>query len=255
MNDLFESLDNCLETGELIQASGGHTTRTIDTMHRMAAALGIEETHVAVSSVNVTMSASLGGHTRTAMRHAAHFGINFSALTEIKHLVADVERGELDNKAIEGRLHAIRHLPRVYPVWLVMLALGGSTAAFTALFHGSAAVMALAFVGGWAGGWVRHLLTSRHMLPFVAVTAAAFTSALLIDGGAAILGLQSEVVPALSASTLFLVPGVPMLNGTADELTANYLNGLVKLAMTAVIVASAAVGLGIAVTLVAELTP
>lgn len=253
MSELFDSLDNCLEAGELIQASGGHTTRTIETMTRMAKALGIEESHVAVSSVNVTMSASVGGQTRTAMRHAAHFGINFSALTEIKHLVAAVERGELDNAGIDGRLHEIRHLPKVYPVWLVMLALGGSTAAFAALFHGSAAMIAIAFVGGWAGGWVRHLLVARHMLPFVAVTCAAFTSGLLIDGAAAALGLLSEVVPAISASTLFLVPGVPMLNGTADELTANYLNGLVKLAMTAVIVGAAAVGLGIAVSLVAVL--
>ena len=54
---------------------------------------------------------------------------------------------------------------------------------------------------------------------------------------------------ALAASALFLVPGVPMLNGTADLLTTHYLNGLVKLAMSAVIVASAAVGLTVAVAL------
>jgi uncharacterized membrane protein YjjP (DUF1212 family) len=249
VSELFDSLDNCLGVGELIQASGGHTTRTLDTMYRMAAALGIEESHIAVSSVNVTMSATVGDHTRTAMRHAAHFGINFAALTEIKHLVAAVERGELDNAGIRIRLAQIRQMPRPYPTWLVMVALGGSTAAFAALFHGSPAMIALAFLGGWAGGWVRHLLTTRHMLPFVAVTCAAFASALLIAGGAELLDLGDHAVPALSASTLFLVPGVPMLNGTADELTGNYLNGLVKLAMTAVIVLSAAVGLGLAVAL------
>jgi uncharacterized membrane protein YjjP (DUF1212 family) len=248
VSELFDSLDNCLGVGELIQASGGHTPRTIDTMTRMATALGIEESHVAVSSVNVTMSATSAGHTRTAMRHATHFGINFAALTEIKHLVAAVERGEVDNAGIHRRLEEIRCMPRVYPVWLVMLALGGSTAAFTALFHGPLAMIALSFVGGWAGGWARHLLQTRHMLPFVSVTCAAFVSAFLISGGANLLGLDDQAVPALSASTLFLVPGVPMLNGTADELTGNYLNGLVKLAMTAVIVLSAAVGLGMAVT-------
>ena len=41
-----------------------------------------------------------------------------------------------------------------------------------------------------------------------------------------------------------------MLNGTADLLTAHYLNGVVKLTMTAVILAAAAVGLSVAVALV-----
>jgi uncharacterized membrane protein YjjP (DUF1212 family) len=250
MTELADSLDLCLEVGELIQGSGGHTPRTIDTMRRMAQALGVERSYVAVSSVNVTMSVTAAGRTLTAMRHAAHFGINFNALTEIKRLVAEIEGGAMTHDQIRARIAAIRGRPKVYPTWLVMLALGGSTAAFAGLFHGSGAMVALAFLGGWLGGTVRHLLVSRHMLPFVAVTCAAFASVTVIYGGAAFLGLTDSVVPALSASTLFLVPGVPMLNGTADELTANYLNGLVKLAMTAVIVLSAAVGLGIAVQLV-----
>lgn len=251
MAELADTLDMCLAVGEMIQGSGGHTPRTIDTMRRMAKALGVEESYVAVSSVNVTMSVTSQGRTLTAMRHAAHFGINFNTLTEIKHLVTEIEAGSLTTTPeIRDRIAAIRSIPPLYPTWLVMIALGGSTAAFAALFHATPAVVALAFVGGWLGGWVRHLLVGRHMLPFVSVTAAACVSALVIGASAKALGFSDEVVPALSASTLFLVPGVPILNGTADLLTANYLNGMVKLAMTAVIVMSAAVGLMIAVSLV-----
>ncbi|HSO03672.1 MAG TPA: threonine/serine exporter family protein, partial [Candidatus Limnocylindrales bacterium] len=77
---------------------------------------------------------------------------------------------------------------------------------------------------------------------------------LIVAGGGHVLGLTAaEVNPALAASTLFLVPGVPMLNGTADLLTSHYLNGVVRLAMSAVIIASAAVGLSAAVALVGAL--
>ena len=105
------------------------------------------------------------------------------------------------------------------------------------------------FAGGWAGAWVRHLLTSRHLKPFVSVTCSAFVAALIVAAGAELLDLGEAATPALAASTLYLVPGVPMLNGTADLLTAHYLNGLVKLTMSAVIIASAAVGLTAAVAL------
>lgn len=249
-DDLAEKLELSLSVGEIIQQSGGHTARAIDTMRRMAGALGVDQSYVAVSSVNVTMSVTQEGRTLTAMHHAAHFGINFSALTRVKRLVADIESGQHDLTVIRARIAEIRAAKPVYPVWLVMLALGGSTAAFAALFHSGAVMIALAFVGGWAGGWTRHMLTSRHMFPFVSVTSAGFVSALIIAGGAQLLNHSANSAPALAASVLFTVPGVPLLNGTADELTANYLNGMVRLAMAAVIVMSAAFGLIAAVSLV-----
>jgi uncharacterized membrane protein YjjP (DUF1212 family) len=250
MTDLADALDLSLEVGELVQLSGGHTTRTVDHMERLARALGAEECHAAVSSVNVAMTVSAAGDLLSAGRHAAHLGINFSTLTAVKHLVEDTEAHGLGAGQVRARLMLIRNAAPAYPAWLVMLALGGSSAAFAALFHGSAVAVALTFAGGLAGAWVRHLLVARHQKPFVSVTSAAFVAALVVAGGGRLLGLGAEVTPALAASTLFLVPGVPLLNGTADLLTAHYLNGVVRLAMSAVIIASAAVGLSAAVTLV-----
>lgn len=254
MTDLADALDLSLEVGELIQLSGGHTTRTVDHMERMALALGARECHAAISSINVALTVAADGQKLTAGRHAVHFGINFSTLTAVKHLVADTEAHSLTPAQIRSRLALIRSAGRVYPVWMVMLALGGSSAAFAALFHGNAVGVTLAFAGGWAGAWVRHILVGRHQKPFVAVTLSAFVAALIVAGGAAMLSLGPEATPALAASTLYLVPGVPMLNGTADLLTAHYLNGMVKLAMSAVIIGSAAVGLAVAVELVAALS-
>lgn len=255
MSGLADALDLSLEVGELVQLSGGHTTRTVDHMERMAAAFGAEQSHAAISSINVAMTVSAAGEQLTAGRHARHFGINFTTLTQVKRLVADTEAHGLTASQVRARLTLIRNARAPYPTWTVMLALGGSTAAFAALFHAGFAATALAFGGGWAGAWVRHLLVGRRLPPFVTVSSAAFVSALIVAGGGHLLGLSAaEVNPALAASTLFLVPGVPMLNGTADLLTAHYLNGVVRLAMSAVIIASAAVGLTAAVTLLEALT-
>ncbi len=254
MSALADALDLSLEVGELVQFSGGDTTRTVTTMERMARALGAEECHAAISSINVAMTVSADGQRLSAGRHAAHLGINFTTLTQIKALVADTEAHGLTPAQVRSRLTLIRNGGRVYPVWMVMLALGGSSAAFAALFHGTAPAVALTFLGGWAGAWVRHLLVSKHLKPFVSVTLAAFTSAFLVAMGAELLDLGEAATPALAASTLFVVPGVPMLNGTADMLTAHYLNGMTRLAMSAVIIASAAVGVTAAVTLAGALS-
>lgn len=254
MTDLSDALDLSLEVGELVQLSGGHTTRTVDHMEQMARSLGAEQAHAAISSVNVALTVTGGGRTLTAGRHAGHLGINFSTLTTLRQLVADTRAHALSGPQVRARLMLLRNAGPVYPTWLVMLALGGSSAAFAALFGASTLGVGLTFAGGWAGAWVRHLLVARHQKPFVSVSSAAFTAALIVAGGAALLDLGDAAEPALAASTLFLVPGVPMLNGTADLLTAHYLNGVVKLTMSAVIVVSAAIGLSAALGLVEWLT-
>lgn len=254
MTDLADALDLSLEVGELVQLSGGHTARTAEHMTRMARAMGAETGQPAISSVNVMMTVSAGDQRLTAVRQARHFGINFSMLTALRGLVSDTEQNGLTPAQVRSRLILIRNAGKVYPTWLVMLALGGSSAAFAALFGATALGIALTFLGGVAGAWTRHLLVARHLRPFVAVTSAAFVAALIVAGGAQLLELGSAADPALAAATLFLVPGVPMLNGTADLLNAHYLNGVVRLAMSMVIITSAAVGLSAAVTLVEVLS-
>lgn len=55
--------------------------------------------------------------------------------------------------------------------------------------------------------------------------------------------------PALAACVLYLIPGVPLLNGTADMLTAYYLNGVVRLTMCTIIALGSALGMTLAMQL------
>lgn len=187
-------------------------------------------------------------------RNAGHFGIDFSTLAAVRKLVAETEEKGLTADEVRSRLAVIRGAAPPYSVPVVMLALGASSAAFAGLFHAPALAIGLTFLGGWAGAWTRHAIAGRGQPPFVFVTAAAFVAAAIVALGGQMLQVGAGLDPALAACTLFLVPGVPLLNGTADLLTAHYLNGLVKLAMSAVIVAAAAVGLTVAIALVGAVT-
>jgi uncharacterized membrane protein YjjP (DUF1212 family) len=255
VTDLADAMDLALDVGQLVQQSGGHAQRTVDLMERMALALGVTRCHCAISSVNVSITVADGeGSYLSGGRGAGHFGINFNALTQLRRLVEETERNGLNSAQVRARLTLLRNTTPVYRTGWVLLALGLSTAAFAGLFHASQEGIALAFLGGWAGAWTRHWLVSAHYKPFASVTAAAFISGFIVALGTNLMHLGGGANAALAACALFLVPGVPMLNGTADLLTANYLNGLVKLAMSAVIVASAAVGLTVAVALAGVLT-
>jgi uncharacterized membrane protein YjjP (DUF1212 family) len=106
--------------------------------------------------------------------------------------------------------------------------------------------MLITGVAGAIGALLRAWLMKRHFKPFVFSLFCAFLSVAIVM---VLRDFTNTVQPALAASVLYLVPGVPLLNGTADLLTGYYLNGLVRLTMSSVVFVGASVGLLAALTL------
>ena len=90
---------------------------------------------------------------------------------------------------------------------------------------------------------MRHFLAKAKFKPFLFCMAAAFVSVMLVLVMQAWTQTLHEV---LSASVLYLVPGVPLLNGTSDLLNGQYLNGVGRLTMSTVIVLGSAIGIAAA---------
>lgn len=246
--ELESALHTALEAGVRVQMSGGYTARVYRTMESVAEAMGVERSEPSVSSVVVGLTVYRGGWSRTALHRTPHIGINFSELSALSQLSRDAH--DLAPDELRARLTTIEHTEKRYRPALILPMLGVSCAAFAALFGADPAGIVLAGVAGFLGALVRHFLAGRKFKPFVFCLAAAFISAstvLLSDG------FTQTSEPALAACVLYLVPGVPLLNGSADLLAGHYLNGLVRLTMSALIVVASAIGAGLAFGLWSQL--
>ncbi len=243
-SSLETALQIALEAGVRVQMSGGYTARVQDTMASIAHGLGAERVEPSVTSVVVGLTVYRGGWSRTAIRRTPHIGINFSELSALSQLARDA--GHLQPAEIRGRLDTIESTVRRYPVGLVLPMLGVACGAFAALFGSDAAGVLVAALGGFAGSLVRYALVARRYAPFLYCAAAAFAATSLV----VLLGPVSATPDtALIACVLFLVPGVPLLNGTADLLGSHYLNGIVRLTMSLVVVMAGGVGVALALGL------
>lgn len=241
---LEATLQTAIEAGVRVQMSGGYTSRVYDTMEAIAKGLGAEQVEGSVSSVVVGLTVHRAGWSRTAFRRTPRIGINFSELSALSQLTKQAPHLAPDE--IRQRLTAIESLERRYPLALILPMLGASTASFAALFGADAVGIVLAGLGGLAGAWLRHELAGRHYKPFIFCLAAAFLSTGIVLLGS---GWTETSSDAVAACVLYLVPGVPLLNGTADLLSGHYLNGVVRLVMGLVIVLGSAVGVGLALGL------
>ncbi|WP_297574836.1 threonine/serine exporter ThrE family protein [uncultured Deefgea sp.] len=232
-----------LQAGLLAHQSGAGTHRTSLIIQRTAKALGAARVEVIISSTNIGATIEWGSERETGFRKAPHMGANFALLTTLNQWLCAVEQGEANPELAQQALDEMAQKPVLYPRWLIIILVGLSCGSFAALFGGDSAAIMITTLGATLGMMVRFYCVLHHFKPSVFATAASFV-ALLCTG---LLSHWTQTPEAaLAASVLFLIPGVPLINGAADLLNANYLNGMVRFAMSGVIVLGIAIGVSLA---------
>ena len=121
------------------------------------------------------------------------------------------------------RLTSLPHYPRLLILAVVSLA----GASFCRLFGGDMLEMGVAFTASFVGLFIRQEAMKKEFNPYLCVFFAAFTAS-LISGFFRAIGLGITMEHAFTASVLFLIPGVPLINSFSDLIDGNILNGIVR---------------------------
>ncbi|MFN8126040.1 MAG: threonine/serine exporter family protein [Candidatus Nanopelagicales bacterium] len=244
--ELESVLHTALSVGVRVQMAGGYTARVRDTVRRVALNLGADEAQTWLASGSLGLTVTKAGVSHTAVRTVPALGVNFTELTELSRL-SKASAGKTPDE-LDAELAGIVASSRRYPTPVVILMLGIACGSFAGLFGCGGWGIALATIGATAGAFVRHVMLHRRFKPFVYCLFAAFVSAsvVLAAGFGTGTEAQPDVATATTAAILFLVPGVPLLNGTADLLTSNYLNAVARLTRASVILLGATFGLALA---------
>lgn len=242
--DLEAILHTALRLGVGLHRAGGYTARTDAAMRRVALALGADRAEPSISSAVVGLTVHRGGWSRATFVSDVHPAVNFSELTELSQLSKNSTGKTVED--ITGELDAVADRVKRYPEWLVLPMLGVSCASFAGIFDADLMGAVIAGLAGFGGAVLRHRLVRLRFKPFIFCAFSAFLSAaivLLLRDTTATLG------DSLAACVLYLVPGVPLLNGSADLLTGHFLNGVARITAATVIVLGSSVGVVVALDL------
>ena len=112
------------------------------------------------------------------------------------------------------------------------------------LFGGDLVSALFVFLGTFCGFLLRQELNRRHVYHYLTVVLSAFVASFVVGLGAKF-GYEEFPKIALSASVLYLIPGVPFINGMMDILDGYVLNGISRLLTAVMIVVSITVGLSV----------
>ncbi len=222
-----------------LMGSGVHTSRVVRNSRRIGSALGIE-INLAVFPKSIIVSGTdAEGESFSRVTAIAPCPIDFERNADLSALSWEAFDRKLTLRQIEERYEQLCSKPRLDPM-LVMILAGLANASFCRLFGGDLQAMGIVFTATLFGFFVKQKLIQRGLNHFLVFIAAAFAASLM-SSMSLILDTTSDV--ALATSVLFLIPGVPLINGFIDIIEGHILTGISRLTAAIMLVACIAIGL------------
>lgn len=238
------------DINELLISSGANTRRVERNVVRISNALNYHcESFYSHSAIVLTVQDKATGEKETIVRTIPHHGVNFSAISDISILSWEALEKHLPIEQIEKHVATIKAKPHynMYVMWFFVSVAGGSLAYVFGKDQASYAEFAMSFIATFLGLAGRCILQLRKFNVYICWGWAAFVSVSVMSIFR-LLGVE-HYHNALAACVLWLVPGVPLINGFIDMLSGCIVPGVAKLTHAAILVFMISLGFYLALLL------
>ena len=230
------------EYASTLMAVGAQTSRIQLNTVRMARSFGYR-TNLLIfpKTLSITLLDAEHNRSYTYIKKTPGMALNFKANMRLSALSWKAFDHKLPLKELWRMFKIIVKEKRENP-WLVLLLTAFANACFCRLFDGNLTSMAIVWVATLVGFFIRQQLSRRgvnHLAVFVicafASTLIGATDYLYFHGG-------TEDI-SLGTSMLYLVPGVPLINGVMDIVDGHALDGIARLTNACLLIICIALGL------------
>ena len=248
-HELTEILDFIAEYATYLLGSGVHTSRAIRNSQRIGESLGVD---IQLSSFQrstiLTVRDDDSGEAFTRVVKIPALPISFERNSDLSALSWDALDEGLTLDEIRRRYAELTSKPRIDPIF-VLLTVGLANASFCRLFGGDWTAMAIVFTSTLVGFAAKQRMQAHGVNHFLIFIVAAFTASLCASSA---LRFDCTAETALATSVLFLVPGVPLINGVIDIVEGHILIGCSRLINALLLIICIAIGLAATLLMVKD---
>lgn len=221
--------------------AGVHTSRVVRNSKRIGEALGTEiRIHTSQKTATLTVCEKGGTAMSTRVLDIPGFPISFEWNADLSALSWAAYDNNMSLDAIRHKFDELVSKPRINP-WFVLFMVSLANASFCSLFGGGVWAMLIVFTSTMVGFFTRQHLTKRGVNHYIVFIVSAFVASLCASSALS-LGIESAEI-ALATSVLYLVPGVPLINGVIDITDGHIQIGISRLVNALMLIVCIAIGM------------
>lgn len=230
--------------------SGVHTSRVIRNTKRIGEALDIEVKIAGFHKSLILSAIDKENQTSTnVLEIIPHYPISFQINRNLSMLSWEAVDEKLSFEEIQERYNALVAKKKMHPL-LVRILASFANASFCALFGGDWKSMVAVFLATFVGMFLKQGMLQKRYNPFLTSASCALMSS-LVASIAVTFSATSQT--AMATSVLFLIPGVPLINGFIDIVEGHILTGSARLINAFMLILSIAIGLSITIILLKDI--
>jgi uncharacterized membrane protein YjjP (DUF1212 family) len=229
-----------------LSGSGVHTSRIIRNSMRIGESLNVTvQMTILHKSIILTVCSEPNGDIYTEVVNIPVLPISFEYNSELSSLSWKAYDKRLPLNVLREEYERIRSKPKMSQYWVLLLA-GFANASFCRLFGGDWNATGIVFIATLAGLYTRQQMQRRHINHFIIFTVSAFVASMCAS---VTLLFDTATEIAIATSVLFLIPGVPLINGVIDIVEGYTLTGGSRLIQAFLLIICIAVGLSFSLLL------
>lgn len=241
----------CLMFGRMLFSFGATAERIKDSTAYLARYLGYQ-VDVLVSYDALIITVSDGATFRTRIDSSRRLaGLNLFGLVRASHWLSNLPRPQATLAELEQALNAINDAPPKNGPVLQTFAAGCAGAAFCIVNNGDPVSWICCFLIAAFIFTLRRPMTTRDVNVHVAIFSVTLAGGFLTAALEQVLRTSTPAI-ALVAPVLFLVPGVPLINGGMDIVRNHVTIGMSRVGFTLAVLGDLCLGLGFALSRLPE---
>lgn len=230
--------------------AGVHTSRVVRNSKRIGAALGLDVSiHTSQKTATLTVCQKESRIMNTRVLDIPPFPISFEWNADLSALSWASLDQNLTLEEIRSRFDRLVSKPGMNPVFVLFM-VSLANASFCRLFGGDIWAMLITFTATMIGFFTRQHLMKNKVNHYIVFIVSAFVASICAST-ALTLGLGTAEI-ALATSVLYLVPGVPLINGLIDITDGHIQIGISRLVNAFMLIVCIAIGLSVTLMMVKD---
>lgn len=244
------------EVGEFIaeyaahmMGCGIHTSRVIRSAKRIGEAYGsVVKISVFQKSLILTLQYKETHEYFNEVVDIDPLPISFEHNSALSALSWETHDAHLPLAVLRQKYEQIISAPSMHPLFVLILA-SLANASFCRLFGGDWCSTGIVFSATMTGLFLKQRMSATSLNHYIVFIVSAFVASLCASTSL-IFNTTSDI--ALATSVLYLVPGVPLINGVIDIVEGHTLTGFARLTQATLLIVCISIGLAITLFLVKD---